>query len=119
MKRKIIIMGLSLLSPLAAQANEWIAICGGVKLDIIQTVKTGFYIKKDDKPYVITGGVTANNMDTDVFAPLVRTEGEMVLADVTQSFEIEQYGIDNKAHFHLIDGRGNHPCSVQAFKAGE
>ena len=116
---KRLIIALALLAPVAAQANEWIAICGGVKLDIIQTVKTGFYIKKDDKPYVIAGGVTANNMDTDVFAPLVRTEGEMVLAGVTQSFEIEQYGIDNKAHFHLIDGRGNHPCSVQAFKAGE
>ncbi|EQA4054790.1 hypothetical protein ACX2JU_004147 [Klebsiella variicola] len=116
---KRLIIALALLSPLAVQANEWNVICGGVKLDIIQTANTGSYIKKDGKPYVMAGGVTSGNLDTDVYAHLVRTEGEMVLADVTQSFEMEQSGVDDKTVFHLVDTRGNHKCSVNSFKAGE
>lgn len=116
---KRLIIALALLAPVAAQANEWNAICGGVKLDIIQNKANGAVIHKGDDMYQAVGGTVNAGLETDVYALWVKNEDGKMLVDALDAFEMIQRGVDNKTHFNLIDGRGNHPCSIQSFKAGE
>lgn len=116
---KRLFIALALLAPVAAQANSWDVVCGGVKMNIVQDKAVGAAINKGGAVYPAVGGTTYNGNETDVYARWVKNEDGKMLVDATDSFEIIQSGVDNKTVFHFIDGRGNHPCSVQSFKAGE
>lgn len=116
---KKLIVALALFAPVAAQANQWELVCGGVKMSITQDKTVGAVVNKDGGAYPAVGGTTYNGNETDVYARWVKNEDGKVLVDATDSFEIIQSGVDNKTVFHFIDGRGNHPCSVQSFKVGE
>lgn len=116
---KRLMIALALLAPVAAQANQWDFVCGGVNASVFQNAKSGTYLVKNKVLYVVAGGVNYNGVETDVYAPFEGEKDGKVLVDISKSFELEQIGVDNKTKFRLIDGRGNHSCSVNSFKAGE
>ncbi|HIB3267582.1 TPA: hypothetical protein ACWWUK_003744 [Citrobacter youngae] len=119
MKKILIILALS--TPLIAHANQWDITCAGVKLDIING-KNGAYVKKGTDIYPIVGGINNEGYSTNIYAKYlnVKTENDNIVpVDANDSIILNVQGFDGQSTFRLIDGRGNHSCSLNIFKAGE
>ncbi|EPY4222989.1 hypothetical protein VBQ50_06650 [Klebsiella pneumoniae] len=121
---KKLIVAVALLAPVAAQGNQWELVCAGVNLQVINA-HDGNYIWKNKKMYVPVGGTTLQGWNTDIYARYLpdvseyKSNNDVIPVDANDHITLDSEGADGGTHFRLVDSRGNHPCSVQSFKAGE
>lgn len=118
---KTLIIALALLAPVAAQADLWDLTCANTHLSYMLTQRSGYNVVKDGKDYISVNGIDeANGLSAIVFAHLLPGITKTVVpVDAADNFMLIYSGKGASSNIHYIDNKGNHPCTVNSFKAGE